>query len=116
MSDFKVLWTGFNYLILFFGFILNNLYDSFLIKKKKFYFFFNIDYYFNLFNILSSNLIIKIDTIIDIVAVHYFSNKNEFEFLYVCLNYKLNLRFFLKLLINKEDLIVSINKLYQSVE
>jgi len=87
-----------------------------LIKKKNIFFFLNIYLYFFLFSILNSNLIIKINTIIDIVATHYPDNsKNEFELLYVNLNYKLNLRFFLKVLTNKESLIVSINEFFKSV-
>lgn len=93
------------------------MYNTYLMKRKKSYFFLNIYYYLNLFNILSSNLIVKVSTIIDLVATHYFNYKeNDFEFLYVCLNYKLNLRFFLKLLINKENLMISINKIFQSIK
>jgi hypothetical protein len=116
MNDFVVLWIGNNYLIFFFDKILNSLYNSFLIKKKRFFFFLNTYFYFYFFSILNSNIIFKIKTIIDIVATHYPDNlENEFEFLYVNLNYKLNLRFFLKLLIKKEDLIISLTNLYKSV-
>jgi NADH:ubiquinone oxidoreductase subunit C len=116
MSDLEVLWTENNYILLLFNKILNNMYNIFLIKKKNIFFFLNIYIYFFLFSILNSNLIIKVNTIIDIVATHYPDNfKNEFESLYVNLNYKLNLRFFLKILINKENLIVSINEIFKSV-
>jgi hypothetical protein len=116
MNDFAGLWIGNNYLIFFFEKILNNLYSSFLIKKKRFFFFLNTYLYFYFFSILNSNIILKIKTIIDIVATHYPNNlDNEFEFLYVNLNYKLNLRFFLKLLIKKEDLMISLSNLYKSV-
>jgi len=54
-------------------------------------------------------------SIIDIVALHFPSNlENEFELLYVNLNYSLNLRSFLKILIKKEDLMISISNLYNS--
>lgn len=115
MSDLEGHWIESNYLILFFNLLLKNLYDYFLIKKEKFFFFLNIHYYFFLFSILNSTFIIKINTIIDIVATHYPDNVNEFEFLYVSLNYKLNLRFFLKILVNSEILMISINKLFKSV-
>ena len=83
---------------------------------KRFFFFLNTYLYFYFFSILNSNIILKIKTIIDIVATHYPNNlDNEFEFLYVNLNYKLNLRFFLKLLIKKEDLMISLSNLYKSV-
>lgn len=116
MSDLEVLWIENNYVWLLFNKFLNNMYNIFLVKKKNIFFFLNIYLYFFLFSILNSNLIIKINTIIDIVATHYPDNsKNEFELLYVNLNYKLNLRFFLKILTNKENLIVSINEFFKSV-
>ena len=72
------------------------MYYSFLIKKKNIYFFLNL-YYFYLFNILNSNIILKINTIIDIVATHYPNNlNNEFELLYVNLNYNIKFTFFFK--------------------
>jgi NADH:ubiquinone oxidoreductase subunit C len=115
MNDLMELWTENNYLIFYFKNIFNNLYDFYLIKKKKFFFFINTFLYFFLFNILSSNIILKIKSIIDIVAIHYPDNiDNEFEFLYVNINYKLNLRFFFKLFIKKEDLMISISNLYKS--
>ena len=117
MSDLVVLWIENNYLILFLNVILGNMYNFYLAKKKKLFFFLNTYNYFYLFSILNSNLILKITSIIDIVATHFPDNlENEFEFLYVNLNYKLNLRFFLKILIQKEDLIISISNLYKSVE
>jgi NADH:ubiquinone oxidoreductase subunit C len=116
MSDLEELWIENNHILMLFKFFLNNMYNNFLIKKKKFIFFLNTHFYFFLFSVLNSNLIIKINTIIDVAAVHYPDNsKNEFELLYVNLNYKLNLRFFLKLLINKENLIVSLNNIFKSV-
>jgi len=116
MSDSVELWIGSSYLIFLFNILLNNVYDFFLIKKKKFFFFLNAYLYFYSFSILSSNILIKIKSIIDIVATHFPDNlENEFEFLYVNINYKLNLRFFLKLLIKKEDLMVSLSNLYKSV-
>jgi len=117
MSDFEELWIENNYLMCFFNMILNNMFDIFLVKKRSFFFYLNIFFYLFLFSILNSNLVITINTIIDIVATHYPDNeKKEFESLYVNLNYKLNLRFFFKNLINKEDLIFSISKLFKSAE
>ena len=116
MSGFEEPWIENNYLLLVFNLFLNNMYNIFLIKKKYVYMYLNIYLYFFLFSILNSNFIIKINSIIDIVATHYPDNtKNEFELLYVNLNYKLNFRFFLKLLINKENLIISVSKLFKSV-
>lgn len=116
MNDLEALWIENNYMLLLFNKFLNNMYNIFLVKKKNIYIYLNTYFYFFLFSILNSNLIIKINSIIDIVATHYPDNsKNEFELLYVNLNFKLNLRFFLKILINKENLIISINKIFKSV-
>lgn len=115
MSDTVVHWIDNSYVMFLFKIILNSMYDFFLVKKKNFFFFLNTFLYFYLLSILNSNMIFKINTIIDIVATHYPDNlENEFELLYVNLNYKLNLRFFLKLLIKKENLIISINNLFNS--
>jgi NADH:ubiquinone oxidoreductase subunit C len=117
MSDLEELWIENSYIILLFKFYLNNMYDIFLVKKRNLFFFLNTHSYFFLFSLLSSNLIIKLSTIIDIVAIHYPDNlKNEFELLYVNLDYKINFRFFLKIFTNKENLIVSISNLFKSAE
>lgn len=116
MSDSVVLWIENNNLTLFFKNFFFNMYEAFLIKKRKFFFFLNAFFYFFLFSILNSNIILKIVSIIDIVAIHLPDNlDNEFEFLYVNLNYKLNLRFFIKILIKKENLMISISNIYKSV-
>lgn len=116
MNDTVVLWIENNNLILFFKNFFFNMYEVFLIKKRKFFFFLSAYLYFFFFSILNSNIFFKIVSIIDIVAIHYPDNlENEFEFLYVNINYKLNLRFFIKILIKKENLIISINNLYKSV-
>jgi hypothetical protein len=116
MSDSVVLWIENYNLTLFFKNFFFNMYEVFLIKKRKFFFFLNAYFYFFLFSILNSNIILKIVSIIDIVAIHLPDNlDNEFEFLYVNLNYKLNLRFFIKILIKKENLMISISNIYKSV-
>jgi NADH:ubiquinone oxidoreductase subunit C len=115
MSDLEELWIENSYLILFFNIILNNMYNIFVVKKTSIFFLLNIIFLIFFFSILNSNLVIKVNTIIDIVATHYPDNyKKEFELLYVNLNYKLNLRFFLKTLVNKDNIIISINKLFES--
>ena len=115
MNDSEEPWIENNYIIALFTIIFSKICDIFLIKKKYFFYNLNIFFYFFLFNILNSSIILKIDTIIDIVATHYSDNsKNEFELLYVNINYKFNLRFFFKLLINKENLIISISNLFKS--
>jgi len=115
MSDFVAHWIENNYYILFLNNIFENMYEFFLLKKRKIFFSLNIFLYFFLFSILNSNTTLRIMSIIDIVALHFPSNlENEFEFLYVNLNYNLNLRFFYKILIRKEDLMISISNLYNS--
>jgi hypothetical protein len=49
------------------------------------------------------------------IATHYIDYKNEFELLYVGLCYKYNFRFFFKLFINKEDLLISLNNIYDDI-
>jgi len=115
MNDFVVLWIENNHYILFLNNAFKSMYEYFLVKKKNIFFSLNIFLYFFLFSILNSNTILKIMSIIDIVALHFPSNlENEFEFLYVNVNYILNLRYFLKILIKKEDLMISISNLYNS--
>jgi NADH-quinone oxidoreductase subunit C len=115
MNDFVVLWIENNHYIIFLNNAFKSMYEYFLIKKNKIFFSLNIFLYFFLFSILNSNIIYRIMSIIDIVALHFPSNlENEFEFLYVNLNYNLNLRSFLKVLIKKEDLMISLSNLYNS--
>jgi NADH:ubiquinone oxidoreductase subunit C len=115
MNDIKVLWIGISCLILLFKIILNNMFYSFMVKKNNFFFFLNPYYYYYLFNILKNNTFSKINTIIDIIAIHYPDNlSNEFELLYVNIFSKLALRFFFKIFFKKEDLTVSISSLFNS--
>lgn len=115
MNDLEGLWIEINYLRLLFYTLLKNMFITYLIKKKNFFLFINSFYYFYLFIILNKNIFLKIDTIIDIVATHYPDNlNNEFELLYVNLLKKLNVRFFFKLFIKKENVVISISKLFKS--
>src|ERR1700744_4495425 len=105
MNGLEAPWIGRSFYINIYKYLLNIMFNNYLVKNNKFIIFLNIYLYFYLFNFLRSSKLLKINTIIDIVAIHYPDNiQNEFEFLYVNLNYKLNLRFFLKLLINKENI------------
>src|ERR1700748_297892 len=115
MNDSVVLWIENNHFILFLKSVFESMYEYFLVKKKNIFFSLNILLYFFLFSILSSNTVFRTISIIDIVALHFPSNlENEFEFLYVNVNYILNLRYFFKILIKKEDLMISISNLYNS--
>ena len=115
MNDSVVLWIENNHFILFLNNVFKSMYEYFLVKKKNIFFSLNIFFYFFLFSILNSNTVFRIISIIDIVALHFPSNlEKEFEFLYVNVNYILNLRYFFKILIKKEDLMISISNLYNS--
>lgn len=115
MNDLEGLWIGINYLRILFYTLLRNMFITYLIKKKNFFFLVNTFYYFYLFTILNNNIFLKIDTIIDIAATHYPDNlNNEFELLYVNLLKKLNIRFFFKLYIKKENVVISISKIFKS--
>jgi len=49
------------------------------------------------------------------IATHYpDSYSNEFELLYVNLYYRLNFRFFIKYFIKKENLLISLNNIFNS--
>jgi len=92
------------------------MFTFYLIKKKFINFFLNIHYYYHLFIILKNHILIKIDTIIDMIATHYLDNLySTFEILYIVICYKFNQRFFSKLFIKKENLLVSLNNLFSSI-
>jgi NADH-quinone oxidoreductase subunit C len=55
---------------------------------------------------------LKIESLVDLTGLHYFDVPHEIALNYFVLSYKLCLRFILKLIIKKEDLIISLNKLF----
>lgn len=115
MNGLKELWIGLNYFVIYFKKIFKNMFISYLIKKKNIFFFLNTYYYYYLFLILKHHILIKINTVIDIVATHYPDNSfSTFELLYIIICYKFNKRFFLKLFMKKEDLLISLNNLFNS--
>jgi NADH-quinone oxidoreductase subunit C len=72
----------------------------------------NIFYYYNFFIDLKNSMILNVESLVDFTGLHYFDVPNEIELNYFVLSYKLCLRFILKLIIKKEDLIMSLNKLF----
>lgn len=115
MSDLGVHWTGVKSNFSLFGIFLNNMLSFRLIKKKNLFFSLNLESYFYLFFIFLSSLYLKIFSIIDLTAVHYIDNiNNEYELLYVNIFHKLNFRFFFKIFLKKEDLILSNSDSFKS--
>lgn len=115
MSDLEAPWIDIKLCFLLFGIFLNNMFSFRLIKKKNLFFSLNLENYFYLFFIFISSLYLKIVSIVDLTAVHYIDNtSNEYELLYVNIFHKLNFRFFFKISLKKEDLIVSSSKLFKS--
>jgi NADH:ubiquinone oxidoreductase subunit C len=115
MSDLEEPWTDIKSYLLLFSILLNNMLSFSLIKKKNLLFSLSTEYYFFLFFIFLSNFFLKITSVIDLTATHYIDNiTKDFELLYVNIFYKLNFRFFFKIFLKKEDLIVSISELFKS--
>ena|ERR1051325_7020365 len=116
MSGSGAPWIGINICFLLFGVFLSNMFSFRLIKKKNLFFSLNLENYFYLFFVFLSSIYLKIISIVDLAATHYIDNTNkEFELLYVNMFHKLNFRFFFKILLKKEDLIVSTSKLFKSI-
>jgi NADH:ubiquinone oxidoreductase subunit C len=114
MNDIKVLWTEVNFLSKIFIKIFKYSISLFLLKKINILIFFNKNFYFYLFNILKLNSFFKINTLSDIIAIHYPGDFYEFEIVYVCISYRLNFRIFFKLFFKNEDLIISLNQVFKS--
>lgn len=115
MNDLGVLWTGLKSYFIFLNILISDMLLCCLIKKKNLLLFLNQENYFNLFFTFLNNLYLKIISIIDLTAIHYIENiGNEYELLYVNIFYKLNFRFFFKMFLKKEDLIVSSSESFKS--
>jgi NADH-quinone oxidoreductase subunit C len=72
----------------------------------------NIFYYYNFFIDLKNSMILNFESLVDFTSLHYPDILNEIELNYFILSYKLNLRFILKIFMKKEDLIISLNKIF----
>jgi len=105
------------YVYCYFFFFLKKYFSYSLIKKYSMIFCINILYYYTLFIILKFNLIMKYNSLLDIICVDYpgrIINNKRFELIYVFLYERVNLRCFFKVLLNKENLIISLKNLYNS--
>jgi NADH:ubiquinone oxidoreductase subunit C len=66
---------------------------------------------------LKYNFILKTCMLMDIIAIDFPSKileGNKFQLVYVMLSPLLNFRFFFKLFLNVENLVISLSKLYSS--
>ena len=72
-----------------------------------------IGYFSNLFNFKNLSLF-KFVTLSDYSALHYPGTLTEFEVNYLLLSYRLNFKCFLRLFVNKDDLVLSINEIYSN--
>ena len=72
----------------------------------------NISFYYNFFIELKNSMVLNFESLVDFTSLHYPDILNEIELNYFILSYKLNLRFILKIFIKKEDLIISLSKIF----
>jgi len=72
----------------------------------------NIFYYYNFFIDLKNSMVLNFESLADFTGLHYPDILNEIELNYFILSYKLNLRFILKIFMKKEDLIISLSKIF----
>lgn len=70
-------------------------------------------YFINLFNFKNFSLF-KFFTLSDYSALHYPGQLSEFEVNYLLLSYSLNFKCFLRIFIQKDDLVVSIQEIYSN--
>lgn len=96
--------------------LLNKFYIKYLISSIiKYYIIIllsNIIFYYNFFIGLKNYMVLNFESLSDFTGMHYPEIFKEIELSYFLLSYKLNLRCILKLFIKKEDLIISLNKLF----
>src|SRR6187399_2660650 len=75
----------------------------------------NIFYYYNFFIDFKSSMILNFEILIFFTGVYYPDISNEIELIYFIISYKLNLRVISKLFINKEDLVISLDKIFKNI-
>jgi len=76
-----------------------------------------LKYYYYVFMFIKNNSILRIRTLIDVIAVDHpnqILKGKKWELIYVLISQTLNLRMFFKLYINIENVIISITKLYKA--
>lgn len=76
-----------------------------------------LKYYYYVFMFIKKSSIWKMETLIDVIAVDHpdkILKGKKWELIYVVISQKLNLRVFLKIYINIENVIISIAKIYKA--
>jgi NADH-quinone oxidoreductase subunit C len=116
MSDMKEHLIEINIMNNFILILVNIFYIKYIISSVIKYAFIvlllNIFYYYNFFIDLKNSMILNFESLVDFTSLHYPDILNEIELNYFILSYKLNLRFILKIFMKKEDLIISLNKIF----
>jgi hypothetical protein len=116
MNDMKVLLIEINMMNNFILNIVNFFYLKYMIlsilKYTCIVLLLNIFFYYSFFIDLKNSMILNFESLTDFTSSHYPDILNEIELNYFILSYKLNLRFILKLFLKKEDLIISLNKIF----
>lgn len=74
----------------------------------------NLFYYYNFFIDLKNSMILNCESLSDFTGLHYPDIVNEIELNYFIISYELNYRFNLKIFIKKEDLVISLNKIFNN--
>ena len=85
-----------------------------LVKRSCIVLLSSIIFYYNFFIDLKNYMVLNFESLTDFTGLHYPEILNEIELNYFLLSYKLSLRCIFKLFIKKEDLIISLNKLFKS--
>jgi NADH:ubiquinone oxidoreductase subunit C len=96
--------------------IINSFYIKYIIlgilKYTCIVLLLNIFFYYKFFIDLKNSMILNFESLTDFTCLHYPDILNEMELNYFILSYKLNIRFILKIFLKKEDLIISLNKIF----
>lgn len=96
--------------------LTNNLYIKYLIlnilKFVCIILLLNIFYYYNFFIGFKESMVLNCQSLVDFTCLHYFDLINEMELNYFILSYKLSFRFIVRLMSKKENLIISLSKLF----
>jgi len=105
------------YFAFFFKKILYKFINTIVFKSNTLLIHLKFNFFYYIFMFLKFNYILKINTLLDIIALDYpdkILEGNKFVLIYVVISPLLNFRFFFKLFFNIENLIISISNLYSS--
>ena len=74
----------------------------------------NLFYYYNFFIDLKNSMVLNCESLSDFTGLHYPDIINEIELNYFIISYELNYRFTLKIFVKREDLVISLNKIFKN--